>query len=354
MDNKIYYNEIMNAVKKNDLEKLKRIEEQGVDLSQYAQKALFLAIEEPDTKLLEYLIGKGADVNAYDANNKATPLSVAVAKTKEHKKYRPGEHDICVKFLIDNGADANDELALTNAYLNENIEAIILLIKNGAKVLVGEDTKHKWPTDSGIIEYLNDICEENFYNKTQTTAQEIQEWQKEKNQLKQELQKLQENRIHTKIVWHKIRANLDEILMAKKHKEWEEEWGRNPPSLIEITEAEKRIEMWEKRGEHIPSLNPKEIIEIVRREKKEEAEETKRIVAMERERQIARQKSIWLVIKAPILLVWYFIVAISVGLFHFCKFILPLVPLMFLLYGVYWLGRLVFRMFAYGEYPHLF
>ena len=27
---------------------------------------------------------------------------------------------------------------------------------------------------------------------------------------------------------------------------------------------------------------------------------------------------------------------------------------MFLLYGVYWFGRLVFRMFAYGEYPYLF
>jgi ankyrin repeat protein len=90
--------EIFEAVKGGDLAKVKAVvgsDPQALQaVNGYKQTPLIVALQSKKTEIAEYLIARGADVNAKD-NARATPLSYAIA----------GGFDDLAKMLIDRNAD---------------------------------------------------------------------------------------------------------------------------------------------------------------------------------------------------------------------------------------------------------
>jgi hypothetical protein len=72
---------LYNAVKNGNIEMVKKAIISGVDPDLYVEghrSLIFAAVKAPTTEVLEYLISVGADVNAVDPGDKATPLIVSL------------------------------------------------------------------------------------------------------------------------------------------------------------------------------------------------------------------------------------------------------------------------------------
>jgi ankyrin repeat protein len=123
--------ELFDAIKSNDLEKVKKLIENGVDVNTKNDKEeipLTYAFEYENFDIMKYLIENGADVNV-----KMYPedyiLTFAISD----------EYFDIAKLLINNGADVNvkdscEKTALMNSCYEGNYEISKLLIDKGADV----------------------------------------------------------------------------------------------------------------------------------------------------------------------------------------------------------------------------
>lgn len=127
---------LLRAAADGDIEKVKMLVEQGVDVNTFAHgdgTALFLAIQHSHIEVAELLLQNGADPNL-GSRSDGYPLLAAIAD---------GDIDL-VKFIIKKGADVN------RAYLGDG-SALILASKMGhlemVKVLVGAKANINMPVE---------------------------------------------------------------------------------------------------------------------------------------------------------------------------------------------------------------
>ena len=125
--------EFIEAVKKDDVEKVRKLIESGkIGLNQALDDVknvpLHYSAYYGALKVTQFLVEKGADVNIKDVGG-VTPLSMAAY----------GNHTAVARFLVKNGADVNirDEdggTPLLNAAYNNNFELVKFLVEHGADV----------------------------------------------------------------------------------------------------------------------------------------------------------------------------------------------------------------------------
>jgi ankyrin repeat protein len=122
--------EIHDAIKKGDLEKVKQIIEQDPSAANLATKpgrtSLMVAVDVGNKEIVEYLLTHGADPNPTPSKLWAPPLHLAA---------RGKTPDLC-QLLIDNGAqvDLEDATGLTALYYVTVKEVGEYLISKGADV----------------------------------------------------------------------------------------------------------------------------------------------------------------------------------------------------------------------------
>ncbi|XP_049616795.1 myotrophin [Syngnathus scovelli] len=110
------------ALKTGDLEEvqsmLKTLEDVNRTLEEGGRKPLHLACDFGQTSIVEFLLSKGADVNATDKHG-LTPLIYACLEG----------HAACVKVLLEKGADKNlpapDGKKLVEVVGDDNIKAML-------------------------------------------------------------------------------------------------------------------------------------------------------------------------------------------------------------------------------------
>ncbi len=120
--NKIHINDWFKAVDSNDLEKVKEFVEKGIDINVQSKTlettALMFAVGKGYEDIVQYLIGRGADINK--PNDKGTaPLLVAACEGRE----------IILKYLIEHGADVNKRD-------NEGLTPLMFALRAGHKNIV--------------------------------------------------------------------------------------------------------------------------------------------------------------------------------------------------------------------------
>jgi pectate lyase len=140
-----------------DLEKVKRLAEQGVNVSTEDKSGLtplYAAIVGNHKEVIEFLIACGADVNA----GKWTPL---------HSAANEQRHDI-VELLIKNGANVNakdgmEQTPLCYAIWNEDVDVVKLFLANGARLhekdIIGW-TAFRYAASQGSRELVNLFVDE--------------------------------------------------------------------------------------------------------------------------------------------------------------------------------------------------
>ena len=121
------------AVKKGNYKRVVQLVTAGANVNEkddVGSTPLFWSAGIGYIDITEYLISKGADVNA-DFVYGGTPLHSAVVGGDE-------KHIIIIAILIKNGADINRKSGLGtplhSAVMNENIDMVDFLIKNGADI----------------------------------------------------------------------------------------------------------------------------------------------------------------------------------------------------------------------------
>lgn len=98
----MYEEELFEAIKNNDIEKVKKLVEYGTDINveykyNYESKtALMLALEKGHLEIIKYLVEHGADINA---KNNYGATSLIMASMNRYLEV--------VKYLIENKADIN-------------------------------------------------------------------------------------------------------------------------------------------------------------------------------------------------------------------------------------------------------
>ena len=125
------YDEFISAIKSNNVEEVKRLLTQGVDVNaqdEYGYNPLFYAVVNGNTEMVKLLIEAGADVNTKNKFGTTPLFSVALLGRTE-----------VAKLLIEAGADVNTknvngETPLFTAAHNGNTEIAKLLIDAGADV----------------------------------------------------------------------------------------------------------------------------------------------------------------------------------------------------------------------------
>ena len=120
-----------NAIKNNDIEKIKNIVESEVPIvdTKCINEALKVALEKENWEIVKYLIEHGADVNTKietkDGYNRNRKTALMIASKKENLEL--------VKYLIEHGASNINE-ALINASMSGNLEIVKYLVEEGADV----------------------------------------------------------------------------------------------------------------------------------------------------------------------------------------------------------------------------
>ncbi len=119
--------ELLRAVKKDDLILTKSLLNQGADIHYRGDEAICLAVAHGFFNTTQYLLTRGADVNS----NNNFPLRTAS---------KNGDYYI-VSLLLDKGADihADDEESLYNAIEGDHCKVVELLIYNGADIHNSDD-----------------------------------------------------------------------------------------------------------------------------------------------------------------------------------------------------------------------
>ena len=128
-ETKIYDKALVVATLRGDLEILKNLVENGVDVNEkisFNKTALMLVADR--LKFVKYLVENGADVNAKDINNNTALIYSCINNRLE-----------IVKYLVEHGADVNakgqyDYTALITASRIANLEMVKYLVENGANV----------------------------------------------------------------------------------------------------------------------------------------------------------------------------------------------------------------------------
>ena len=121
---------LMIAVKNNDLEMVKLLDEFGVDLNATdddGKTALMIAVEKNNQEMVQFLMDLGANINEKDYYQGLTALMIAVENNNQEM----------VQFLIDNGAnidaiDDNGKTLLMIAVENYYLEMVQFLWNLGA------------------------------------------------------------------------------------------------------------------------------------------------------------------------------------------------------------------------------
>ena len=110
-------NQLVQASKKGNLSKVKKIIEKGADVHAQNYEALRSAADGGHLELVKYLVTKGADVHADDDQ------ALRSAAIKGHLEL--------VKYLVTKGADvhAKDDSALRSAAIKGHLEVVNYLIK---------------------------------------------------------------------------------------------------------------------------------------------------------------------------------------------------------------------------------
>ena len=141
-DNQIYIG------KAEELETIKQLAEQGVDLSANDEYLLNLAIENNKLDVVKYLIEQGADVHMMDE------YPIYWASLLGHLEI--------VKCLIENGVDIHvrEEYALQMACENGHLEMVKWLVENGADIHCDDDYVLMLATDAEQYEVVKYLCEQ--------------------------------------------------------------------------------------------------------------------------------------------------------------------------------------------------
>jgi ankyrin repeat protein len=122
-----FNSDLTKAVKKADLDLVKKLIEQGADIHFNNDRALRSASLNGHLHIVKYLVNKGANIHIYDDE------ALGDASVNGHL-------DI-VKYLIEQGVDihANNDGALRNASYNGHLEVVKYLIDQGADITVEID-----------------------------------------------------------------------------------------------------------------------------------------------------------------------------------------------------------------------
>lgn len=159
LSNLAWAGEIHEAVKNNDLAKVRRLIKDSPDLvfnkDEDGFTPLHLAAANGYTEMADLLLANKADVNARD-NSQSTPLHQAAAA--------PGEHADLLQLLIShksdvNAADTNGLTPLHYAALADNGKAVKLLLTNGAHPDVRERVDGNTPLIIATGKGYKDVAE---------------------------------------------------------------------------------------------------------------------------------------------------------------------------------------------------
>ena len=111
---------LFRAIREWDLNKVREIVENGIDINQREGEALRLACRYKQIPIVKYLVENGADVNLHP-ENEGSPLNDAVGT---------GLHEM-VKYLVENGANVNDNDAFRTAISYEDLKMVEYLVGRG-------------------------------------------------------------------------------------------------------------------------------------------------------------------------------------------------------------------------------
>jgi bla regulator protein BlaR1 len=128
---------LIEAVLNNDIDTIKRLQDEGVDIDTPAigdGTALIIAVKRKDQSMVEALLGLGADVNQSSRGDGNPLITAAMVNDIE-----------IAEILIQNGADVNrivprDETPLINASRRGYLKMSQFLVENGADVNLAVNT----------------------------------------------------------------------------------------------------------------------------------------------------------------------------------------------------------------------
>ena len=158
---------IHDAVKANDIAGVAEYLRKGVSVNKhqldlidgkawqdYGTTPLHIAAENNLIEMAKFLIAHGADVNAQDVSGE-TPLAVAAAAGNINKALRAKSARM-MEFLIARGANVNlgniaHQTVLYNAVGLDNVQAVEVLLRNGAEVNGKEDTEKRVPLHEAAL-----------------------------------------------------------------------------------------------------------------------------------------------------------------------------------------------------------
>lgn len=114
---------LMDAVDENSFEKVKKLIEEGHDIHEENEGAMFNACEKNNKEILNYLIENGADIHCEGDNL----LNCAAAY---------GHHDM-INFLLEKGLDIHTErdYPLVSALASKKYDTVLFLLEKGASYI---------------------------------------------------------------------------------------------------------------------------------------------------------------------------------------------------------------------------
>jgi len=153
-------NDLIDAAEKGNLELIKKLVEQGVDVHARDDAALRWAAESGHLDVVKYLVEQGANVHAGD------DLALRWAAGNGHL-------DV-VKYLVEQGANvhAGDDAALRWAAGSGHLDVVKYLVEQGANVHAGDDLALRWAAGRGhldVVKYLESLG--------QQVSEKTREWE---------------------------------------------------------------------------------------------------------------------------------------------------------------------------------
>jgi len=136
------------AIKNNDLEKVKYLLERGANLRADDDFALRWAAVNGQLELVKYLLEQGADLHVW--------------KDWALRKAAENGHLEVVKYLLEQGANlhAEDDRALQLAAANGQLEVVKCLLEQGANLHAQNDCALRWAAWSGRLEVVKYLLEQ--------------------------------------------------------------------------------------------------------------------------------------------------------------------------------------------------
>jgi len=145
--------ELYESIIANDFNKIKNLVENGINLHQDNDTAFLIASYFGNIKIIDYLLSKGADINAfsiktYDENDRYYLYGNALSLAIDNSQWRAFD------YLLEKGInlELNDSLALKRVISKGELERVKQLVRKGAEIhepnalliTISEKTEKKW------------------------------------------------------------------------------------------------------------------------------------------------------------------------------------------------------------------